>query len=140
MHSSPKQARLLTHVSGRYAVRYIKIIEKPPGEAPPQIRSAWIGVVLPLADIPHPQPGIWNTIGVLGKHHSLFAKLKRLFRPRIVEQPTPSYVVDVIAAVACLREKSPSAASWWEHHTPHLFKSGQMFCFDASCCEEVTPG
>lgn len=120
------------------AMGHIKIIGMPPGEAPTRIRSAWIGLTLPLADIPHPQPNIWSTVGVLGKDRGLIAKIKRLFLIPVVEQPTPSYAVTVIAAIECLRVQSPAAAVWWERHTPHLIKPGQMFCFDASCCEEIT--
>ncbi|MFC3651545.1 hypothetical protein ACFONN_08340 [Dyella humi] len=118
-------------------MKHIRIIAVPPGEAPARIRSAWIGVTLPLADMPHPQPNVWSTVGVLSKNRGLLAKLKSLFRVQLIEQPTPSYVVSVVAAIESLRAQSPSAADWWERHTPHLIKPGQMFCFDASCCEEI---
>jgi hypothetical protein len=118
-------------------VKHIRIIATPPGEAPTHIREAWIGMTLPLAEIPHPQPSYWRTVGVLRKDQGWFSTLKRLFRSSLVEQPIPSYVVSVLVAMEALRAHSPSAVDWWERHTPHLMNPGSMFCFDASCCEEI---
>ena len=118
-------------------MRQIRIIEIPPGEAPEQIRAAWVGVIIRLADVPEPQPGIWATTGVLGKELGLLAKFKRFLGAPVVEQPYPSYVVDVLAAMDALRAQSSSAAAWWESHTPHLLKPGKKFCFAASCCEVI---
>lgn len=119
-------------------MRHIRIVETPSGEAPARIRAAWVGVILPLADIAKPQPGVWITAGVLGKDRGLWARIQRFFGILIVEQPTVGYVVDVIAAIDSLRAQSPSAAVWWERHTPHLLIPGKTFCFSTSCCEEVS--
>lgn len=119
-------------------MRYIRIIAIPPGEAPERIRSAWIGVVLPLADTKGPQPGIWITRGVLGKDRGLLARIKRLVGIPMVEQPSVAYAVDVLAAIESLRAHSPSAAEWWERHTPHLLVPGRRFCFSVACCEEAS--
>jgi hypothetical protein len=118
-------------------MKHIRIIGIPPGEAPERIRAAWVGVTLPLADIPGPQPGIRATAGVLGKDRSLWSRLKHLFGVPTVEQPAPVYVVDVIAAIESLRSQSPVAVEWWERHTPNLLKPGKRFCFDATCCVEI---
>lgn len=118
-------------------MKSIRIITTPPGEAPVHIREAWIGVTLPLAEMPHPQPNYWRTAGVLRKNHGWLARLKSLFAGPLVEQPIASYVVSVLAAMEALRPHSPSAMDWWERHTPHLMNSSAMFCFDASCCEET---
>lgn len=119
------------------SMRYIRVIAMPPGEAPEQIRSAWIGVVLPLAETKGPQPGVWITQGVLGKDRGRWARIKRLLGILVVEQPSVAYAVDVLTAIESLRAHSPSAAVWWERHTPHLLVPGRRFCFSASCCEEV---
>lgn len=118
-------------------MRHIRITEIPPGEAPTEIRAAWVGVVLQLADTPESQPSAWNTIGVLGKDRGLSVWLRRSFGVPAVEQPSVGYVVEVIAAIESLRNQSPSAASWWERNTPHLLMPGRKFLFAASCCEEV---
>lgn len=118
-------------------MRHIRIIAIPPGEAPELIRSAWIGVILPLAETKESQPGIWITQGVLGKDRGLLARFKRMLGILVVEQPSIGYVVDVLAAIDLLRAHSPSAAGWWERHTPHLLVPGGRFCFSAACCEEV---
>ncbi|AIF45989.1 hypothetical protein [Dyella japonica] len=118
-------------------MRHIRVIAMPPGEAPERIRAAWIGVVLPLAETKGSQPGIWITQGVLGKDRGLLARIKRLLGMLVVEQPSVAYAVDVLAAMESLRAHSPSAAMWWERHTPHLLVPGKRFCFSAACCEEV---
>ena len=119
-------------------MRDIRIIEVPPGEAPARIRAAWVGVTIPLADIPQPQPSIWATTGVLGKDRGLVARFKRFLGILVVEQPYVAYVVDATAAIESLRTKSPSAAAWWERYTPHLLAPGNKLCFAAACCEEIT--
>ena len=118
-------------------MRHIRINEIPPGEAPARIRVAWIGITLPLADIPEQQPGVWTTAGVLGKDRGLMARVKQLFGSPVVEQPSVSYVVDVLAAIELLQTHSPSAATWWERHTQNLLVQGRKFYFAASCCEEI---
>lgn len=119
-------------------MRHIRIIEVPPGEAPAHIRQAWVGVTLELADIPEPQPHVWIALGVLRKDKGLLAGFKRLFGI-LIDQPNLAlaYVVDAMTSIEALRAQSPSAAKWWERHTPHLLQPGQRLCFDASCCEEI---
>ncbi|ULU26784.1 hypothetical protein [Dyella terrae] len=119
-------------------MRYIRIIAMPPGEAPERIRAAWIGIVLPLAETKGPQPGIWITQGVLGKDRGLLARVKRLLGILSVEQPSVAYAVEVLSAIESLRLHSPTAAVWWERHTPHLLVPGRRFCFSTVCCEEVS--
>ncbi len=119
------------------AMRHIRITEAPPGEAPARIRAAWVNIVLPLADIPQAQPDVWITRGVLGKDRGVWARIKRLFGIPVVEQPEVGYLVDTIIAVELLRAHAPSAAAWWDRHTPHLLVPGRKLVFAASCCEEV---
>jgi hypothetical protein len=119
-------------------MKHIRIVKVPPGEAPKRVRSAWVGVTLPLADIQKPQPTVWITTGVLGKDRGLLTRFKRLFGV-LVDQPEVAsvYVVNTIAAVEALRAHSPIAARWWERNTPHLLKEGQQLGFHAWCCEEM---
>jgi hypothetical protein len=118
-------------------MKLVRIVTVPPGEAPAQIRAAWVGVTIPLADIEASQPNLWSSRGVLGKERGLLANVKRLFGVPAVEQPSIGYVVEVLPAIEALRAHAPAAATWWEQHTPHLIKPGARFLFDASCCEEL---
>lgn len=118
-------------------MRFVRIIKIPSGEAPAKIRAAWVGVILPLANISGPQPSLWETMGVLGKEHGLSGRLKRFFGISTGYQPCVAYVVDVLAAIEVLRVHAPLAAVWWERHTPHLLKQDSKFLFEVSCCEEV---
>ena len=118
-------------------MRLLRIISIPYGEAPANIRAAWVGVTIPLADIGVQQPSLCIPSGVLGKEHGFVARIKRFFGVPTTEQPSVGYVVEVLAAIEALRAKAPAAAAWWEQHTPHLVKPGGRFVFDASCCEEL---
>jgi len=120
------------------ALKKIRIIDVPPGEAPASIRGAWVGLVLPLAETAYPQPVVSITVGVLGKHRSVLARLKRLLGAAPMEErPSIGYIVNVIDAIEVLRASSPSAAAWWECHTPHLLAPGRRFSFAAHCCQEL---
>jgi hypothetical protein len=113
----------------------IRIISLPSGEAPEEVRCAWVGLVLPLAK------GFGGPIplrimgGVLtGTRSPWIAQLRSwlgLYRYRIC------YAVPVIEAVEILEKGSPEAAGWWRDNTPHLFKPDQLFAFEAEQCEPV---
>jgi len=121
-------------------MKLVQIIKVPPGEAPQKIRVAWIGVTIPLANIEAAQPSLWSSKGVLGKEHGFFAKVKTFFGFPVAEQPCVGYVVEVLPAIEALKAHAPTAAAWWEQHTPHLIKPGARLLFDASCCKEVSGG
>jgi hypothetical protein len=103
----------------------IRIVKRPRGEAPEEIRDAWIGVLLPIDRRYFPvRPRlVWGALSL---------------RPR---QTLQGYVVDTSAALNLLEKSNPVAAAWWRTNAPHLFKpEGNLlfdhgnFVFDEECC------
>ncbi len=113
----------------------IRIIQPPIGEAPLDVRAAWVGLVLPLAKVSQDpeRPGPWFDVlsGPRGFWRQIIA---------IISGQTESikgYVVDVQVAMDGLAQHAPAAAQWWQEHAPHLLRPGQLFIFDRAACEEV---
>jgi len=108
--------------------RYFQITSLPPGEAPADIQTAWIGCVMPLFD----------------------RRVSGVRRGVLTRQRLPNrlgYTVRVLDALAVLERHSPAAAQWWREHTPYLIRPGKLFFFalescrlcDASACAAVEP-
>ncbi|MGD0057959.1 MAG: hypothetical protein ABSD58_00935 [Verrucomicrobiia bacterium] len=125
MTSSPSQSR--------QPVRKIRIIRTPPGEAPEDIRKAWVGLVLPLSRF-RPRRTAWSA-GVLTGPKTLFGYLTAVVSGRL--QPQVVYVVVGHVAVDVLATESPEAAAWWREHAPHILRPGWRLTFPAEVCEEV---
>ena len=47
-------------------VQYIVIVGTPPGEAPLWVREEWVGLALPVKEIPPEEEGEYVAVGVLG--------------------------------------------------------------------------
>jgi hypothetical protein len=102
--------------SSAVAVR-VRIVALPPGEAPEQIRKAWVGLELPVAGRDR------NTVvGVLSD------------RPAA---GCDGYAVDGAKAVALLAARAPEAAAWWRRNAPHVLVGGYQLVFPAEICERV---
>jgi hypothetical protein len=99
----------------------IRIIGIPPGEAPEEVRRAWVGLELPLVRAegqPRPQWGL----GVLSWRRA----------------PTlTGYAVDGGAAWTVLASASPDAAAWWREHSPQSVTPGYQLLFPAEVCEKM---
>ncbi len=108
------------------------IISAPPGEAPADIRRAWVGLTLPIVGR-GPMTGFGS--GVLTGPKSILELLWRLvtFRMQVHE----GYAVDVATAIDVLAKARPDAAAWWRHAAPHLFRRGHRFVFARDCCQPV---
>ena len=112
----------------------IRIISTPPGEAPEQIRAAWVGLTLPLV-LRTPSP--IETVGVVSKPKTWFGLLfARLFGRTRRES---GYVVDASRAIELLGVHAPEAAQWWRQHAPRAVAPGELFLFAAAVCQEVLP-
>jgi hypothetical protein len=112
----------------------IRIVDVPPGEAPEEIRRAWVGLILPL--VPGetgPRPIISH--GVLSGPRWLIARLWRLLTGQYHRYM--QYAVPVDAALEELEWTAPDAAAWWRENTPHLIGRGRAFGFAAEVCEEI---
>lgn len=110
----------------------IKIIAAPPGEAPQEVREAWVGLVLPLL-----QPGLCRskTIGILTGPKTPLGVMMRLWTKRYTT--TVGYVVDSATAIEILAHAHPEAAQWWRENAPHHTTLGRRFLFAAQACQEV---
>ncbi len=109
---------------------FIRIISTPPGEAPLEIRQAWVGRVLPLH---YPTQKTTLTVGVLTGPKGFFGQLWAVLMGRVDEGSV--YLVKAKIAVEILEEARPEAARWWREHTPHLFEANRTFGFAAEACE-----
>jgi hypothetical protein len=111
----------------------IRIISTPPGEAPEDIRKAWVGLVLPLARF-RPRRETW-TSGVLTGPRSLLGFLAAALSGRLKRQVV--YNVSGRVAIDALAAHSPYAASWWRQNAAHVPRRGWLLGFPAEVCEEV---
>ena len=112
----------------------IRIISVPPGEAPAEVRAAWVGLVLPVIG---GKAGTFFTAGVLSRSKTWYGALfARLAGRGAIER---GYRVDARRAVEILSLHSSSAAGWWHEHAALSLRPGQQFIFAAAACEEVAP-
>ena len=105
--------------------RWIRIIATPPGEAPPEIRAAWIGCVLLLLEGREAPERGGEVSGVSSG------------RP---EDHGMGYVVPAREAILALERRDAKAAKWWRRHTPHMLEPGRNFIFTAAACELMPEG
>jgi hypothetical protein len=111
----------------------IRIISTPPGEAPLEIREAWIGLVLPLAE-PKIRKGL--AFGVLSAPNGILKQGWEILMGRA--QKTSSYVVNAKTAIEILESANPAAATWWRENTPHLLAPYRKFGLALEACELIS--
>ena len=98
----------------------IRIVGLPPGEAPIDIRQAWIGLELPLADGKSQTQRSVRELGVLTGPKSLLGFLAAdIFR---LGARTENFVVRAEKVFEILEDANPEAAGWWKENTPNLYK------------------
>ena len=114
--------------------RWIRITATPPGEAPEPIRSAWVGLYLPLAS--GKQPRTLKTVGVLTGPKSLFASWFAVLSGRADD--TEGYLVSSRTAIERLDAVAPEAAAWWREHAAHFMQRHRLFVFDVHACDPVS--
>src|SRR5207253_2971180 len=99
----------------------VRIVTIPPGEAPEEVRRAWVGLELPL---------------IVGQVHTEHIAAQQAVSHQAVNAPN-SYAVEGRAAVAILEAASPDAAAWWRQNAPHVLASGYQLIFPADVCERL---
>ena len=109
----------------------IRIVATPPGEAPEEIRRAWVGVAIPLP-LFHTRAKEWRTSGVLSGPRTLLARLSARWSGRLERRS--GYAVSVVEALAALEAANPDAARWWRENAPHLLRPGRAFVFAHEVC------
>jgi hypothetical protein len=110
----------------------IRITSVPPGEAPREIREAWVGLVLPLH---RARAGTYFTSGVLSRPRGVLRILRHLFALRYNLQR--GYVVSSLAAMAVLETANPAAARWWRDSAGYGEEARRYFLFAGDCCEQI---
>lgn len=116
--------RLVAAVAARRrfsrAAGLIRIIEVPPGEAPRNIREAWVGLELPLA----------ATEGQ-GRRMEIMGVLSHM--PGV----TTGYAVEGREAIDRLGSQSPEAARWWRENADHVLVPGYQLVFPFESCRRL---
>jgi hypothetical protein len=100
----------------------IRIVARPPGEAPAHIRAAWVGLELPLMD------------GWIGPRTCYAAGVLSGKRAAIVV----GYLVNGKAAIELLAVHAPDAAAWWRTNAPHVLHDGCPLIFPADVCQTAS--
>jgi hypothetical protein len=114
----------------------IRINKIPIGEAPEDIRKAWVGLVLPLADGRRGRMGRWAVFGVLSGPKAFLPQILGMLLGK--HQVLDGYAVKAAVALGILADSAPEAADWWRENAPRFFRPNQYFVFDAESCEEVS--
>lgn len=109
---------------------WIRVLSPPPGEAPDEVRRAWVGLVLPLAPGEH-EPRTVRVFGALTGPRTIVGGLLSMLLRR--GDVWCGYVVDAPAAIDVLAEHSTDGAAWWRDNTPHLLRRGAQLIFPADC-------
>lgn len=111
----------------------VRIVDVPPGEAPEEVRRAWVGLNLPIADA-YPEPVSVPSYGVLTGPKTWLGHLWRLLTGRGPTNWT-CYIVFVDEALVELSQSNGAAAEWWRENTPHLL--GETFGFPIEVCAVI---
>jgi hypothetical protein len=105
--------------------RWIRIVAAPPGDAPLEIRAAWIGCVLQLLEGRDSPERSTTVTGVTSG------------RP---EDHGSGYVVPAPDAILALEQHDAKAARWWRKHAQQMLEPGRLFVFSAAVCELMPEG
>jgi hypothetical protein len=112
----------------------IRIKSTPPGEAPENIRQAWVGLEIPVpARFAGPYQGFG--FGVLSGPKTRFGALLALLFGRARRKA--GYVVEASVAIDLLASRSREAADWWRQNAPRFIEPGRYFLFATESCEEI---
>jgi len=96
----------------------IRIVACPPGQAPEDVREAWVGLEIPLSTKQPPAGAVFR--GAVDK-----APIKDI----------EGYAVSRDVAVRMLRKKNPKAAKWWRKNARWLIKN--LLIFPKNVCQLV---
>lgn len=110
----------------------IRIIKPPPGEAPAEIRAAWVGIILPLAS---KAPATIETFGVLSIPKTRIGLAFAKLLGRMKRQT--GYIVEANKGIELLAVHAPEAALWWRKYAARAIAPGQFFLFAIEACEEI---
>jgi hypothetical protein len=112
----------------------VRILQTPPGEAPVEVREAWVGLTLPLWP-GDSGPRQFVTQGVVTGPRTFLGYLLAWLRRRF--KVTNGFRVDAAGAVEVLARHNASAARWWQAHAAASVEPGRALIFHAEVCELV---
>jgi hypothetical protein len=114
----------------------ILITSTPPGEAPLEIREAWVGVKLEISGDNDSSPQQYDVIGIRTRVDGVKWKLRNLLRRQHPNQEVwTGYAVELMPAIWALEKAGRNdAAIWWVKNVPHLLRPEQTFIFPSSSC------
>lgn len=111
----------------------IRIIATPPGEAPEEVRRAWVGLVVPIGSRHASGPSSVHGVGVVTGPHGWLRRLWAVVTGRT--EKIHGFVLSSRRCIELLDAHAPAAAAWWRSNTPHLLQPGQALVFPAESCE-----
>ena len=110
----------------------IRIVRVPSGDAPGEVREAWVGVELPLL-----RPGLYKA-KVNGLLSPTRGRFEDWIRRRLgITKSRVGYLVEAGPAVEELSRHNPSAARWFRETVPQLLEPGKLFVFEVEVCRTV---
>jgi hypothetical protein len=115
----------------------IRIVDIPPGEAPVEVRRAWIGITLPLAPGANGPKRVLG-VGVLSGPRGVLSTILHIILGRA--HRIAGYSVEARVAFKKLEAHAPEAAAWWRLNTPHLEEGNYTLVFHHDVCELVDQG
>lgn len=113
----------------------VRIIAAPPGEAPEEVRRAWIGLVVPVDVQQGKSLGSHFGVGVLTGPSGFWRRIWAVVTGRAVRWQ--GFALDAAVCVELLSTHAPLAAAWWRDNTPHLLKPGRKLLFPTDVCEWI---
>jgi len=113
----------------------IRIVSLPDGEAPEDIRRAWIGLTLPLMAGDNAPRVIKSVGGVLTMPKTKMGEWWRIITGRTVRKT--GYCVPATRSIQILEDTNPEAAAWWKKNVPLVNDKQEAFLFNVEACEEV---
>ena len=127
----PSDVRSIT--SWAYPVPFITFISPPPGEAPDEVRRAWVGVTVPVTTDEARLLDSIPVVGVRSGPHGFWRQLLAVVTRRA--ETWRGYAIESRKCIEHLRNHDPAAASWWVEHAPRYLEPRRSFVFPAECCE-----
>ncbi len=117
----------------------ILITSTPPGEAPFEVREAWVGMKLEIAGTNDINPRQYDVVGIRTKIEGVGWKIRNfLNRPHPTQDVWVGYEVELMPAIWALEKAGRvEAALWWTQNVPHLLSPGQTVIFPSSSCRIV---
>ena len=112
---------------------FVRFISVPPGEAPLNVRRAWVGLVVPLDTRFGNQPRQVSVFGVVTGPRDLLVRLWDVLTGKAPK--VDGFILPARQCVDLLEGKDPKAAAWWRENAPHMLAPGKFFVFAADACE-----